>query len=368
MMQKKDIEKILNDYKEGTCTPDERAFVESWYLSYQDSPAHEISETERLTDLDEVWNNLSSIQRKKKISIWPRIAAAAILVISVSLGLYFYNKQKSNSQELIAHDIKPGRNKAILILANGTKINLNDAVNGELITQAGIRVTKTADGKIVYDASSATSPKTALNTIEVPVGGQWQVKLPDGSFVFLNASSTLTYPTRFIGNERKVSLKGEAYFEIAHNSAMPFKVESQGQVVEVLGTHFNIMAYENEPYKTTLVEGSVKIWGANTAKLLQPGQQALLTGQDLTVKTADIEEALAWKNGYFKFSENLKNIMKKISRWYDIEIVYIDEVDQNMEFGGEISRNKDLTSALEIMEMSGKVHFKIEKRRVIVMP
>jgi transmembrane sensor len=366
-MQTKDIEKLLDNYRAGTCTPEEQAFVESWYLSYEDSPVHKITETERIADLDEVWNNLSVMQRKKKISIWPRIAAAAVLIISVSVGLLLYVKQKNNNQELLVHDVKPGRNKAILTLANGKKINLNDAINGELVTQPGIRITKTADGQIVYDASSATAPETALNTIEVPVGGQWQVKLPDGSLVFLNASSTLTYPTRFKDNERKVSLNGEAYFEITHNSAMPFKVESSGQTVEVLGTHFNVMAYANEPYKTTLVEGSVKISGANAAKILRPGEQALLDGQSLTVKTADVEEALAWKNGYFKFNESLKNIMNKISRWYDVEVVYDGNVDQNMGFGGEISRNKNLSSVLKIMEMGGKVHFKIERRRVIVM-
>ncbi len=367
-MQQEDIEKLLNNYKAGACTPEEQALVESWYLSYEDSPAHPISEQERIADLAEVWDNLSAIPRKKKIRLWPRIAAAAVLIISVSVGLFLYKQQKNNSQELIAHDVKPGRNKAILILANGKKISLSDAVNGELSTQSGLRITKTADGQIVYDASSITEPVAALNTIEVPVGGQWQVKLPDGSLVFLNASSSLTYPTHFKDKERKVSLVGEAYFEITPNSRMPFKVESQGQLVEVLGTHFNVMAYTDEPYKTTLAEGSVKISGANNTKILRPGEQALLTEHNLTVKTADVEEALAWKNGYFKFNENLRNIMSKISRWYDVEIVYATEIDQNMEFGGEISRHKNLSSVLKIMEMGGKVHFKIERRRVIVMP
>lgn len=366
-MKKEDIEKLLDKYKTGACTPDEQAFVESWYLSYEDTPTHPITEEERLSDLDEVWNNLSIIQQKKKIILWPRIAAAAILILSISIGLLLYTKQKNNIQKSVVHDVKPGRNKAILTLSDGTKISLSDAVNGELATQSGIRITKTADGQIVYDASAAKGQEIVLNTIEVPVGGQWQIKLPDGSLVFLNASSSFTYPTRFTGNERKVSLKGEAYFEIAHNSAMPFKVESQKQVVEVLGTHFNVMAYANEPCKTTLLEGAVKISGANTSKILQPGEQALLAGQSLTVKLADVEEAVAWKNGYFKFNESLKNIMNKISRWYDVEIVYDNEVDQNMEFGGEISRYKNLSSALNIMEMTGKVHFKIEKRRVIIM-
>lgn len=367
-MQEKDIEILLHNYKAGKCTPEECAFVESWYLSFEDSSIQPITETERLSDLDEVWNNLSVMHRTKKMTIWPRIAAAAILVISVSIGLFFYQKERNNSQKIVAQDIKPGGNKAILTLANGQKISLNDALNGELASQSGIRITKTADGQIVYDASSVIESQTALNTIEVPVGGQWQVKLPDGSLVFLNASSTLTYPTHFEGNERRVSLKGEAYFEIAHNPAMPFKVLSNEQVVEVLGTHFNIMAYANEPFKTTLVEGSVKISTPNDAKVLKPGEQALLNGQLLTVKIADVEEALAWMKGYFKFNESLRDIMNKISRWYDVEVEYSADVDQDMKFGGEISRYKNLSTPLKIMEMSGNVHFKIEKRRVIVMP
>lgn len=367
MMQQKDIEKLLNNYKAGNCTPDEQAFVESWYLSYEDSAARPITETERLNDLDEVWKNLSVIQRKKKATIWPRIAAAAILILSVSIGYFLYTPQKSTIQNAIAHDIKPGRNKAFLTLANGTKIDLNNAVNGELATQSGIRITKTADGQIVYDASSANTQETTLNTIEVPIGGQWQVKLPDGSLVFLNASSSITYPTRFKGNERRVVLKGEAYFEVTHNPAMPFKVESQKQIVEVLGTHFNVMAYTNEPCKTTLVEGSVSISGANSTKILQPGEQALLTDQSLIVKQADVEEAIAWKNGYFKFNGSLKDIMSKIARWYDVEVVYDADVDQNKEFVGEISRYKNLSSALNIMETTGNIRFKIEKRRVIIM-
>jgi len=366
MMQQKDIEKLLNNYKAGNCTPDEQAFVESWYLSYEDSTARPITETERLNDLDEVWKNLSVIQRKKKATIWPRITAAAILILSVSIAL-LYVQQRNTIRKSIVHDIKPGRNKAFLTLGNGTKIDLNNAINGELATQSGIRITKTADGQIVYDASSAHAQETVLNTIEVPIGGQWQVKLPDGSLVFLNASSSITYPTRFKGNERRVSLKGEAYFEVTHNSTMPFKVESQKQIVEVLGTHFNVMAYANEPYKTTLVEGSVSISGANNTKILQPGEQALLTDQSLTVKQADVEEAIAWKNGYFKFNGSLKDIMSKIARWYDVEVIYDDDVDQNKEFVGEISRYKNLSSALNIMEATGNVRFKIEKRRVIIM-
>lgn len=367
-MRQEELEKLLNNYKAGTCTPEEQAFVESWYLTYEDKPAHPITEKERATDLDAVWTNLSVMHSNKKFTLWPRIAAAAVLIVSVSVGLFFYNQQKNNSPALVVQDVKPGKNQATLTLANGTKISLSDAVKGELVMQSGIRITKTADGQIVYDASSTIEQEAALNTIEVPVGGQWQVKLPDGSLAFLNASSSLTYPTRFTGNERKVVLKGEGYFEITHNSAMPFKVESEGQLIEVLGTHFNVMAYANEPYKTTLVEGSVKIFGANHAKILHPGEQAMLDGQRLTVKIADVEEALAWKNGYFKFNESLRNIMNKISRWYDVEVVYEDKVDQDMAFAGEISRHKNLSAALNIMEMTGKVHFKIERRRVIVMP
>lgn len=316
--------------------------------------------------------------RSRRLSVltvhWHRFAAAAVVIISAGAGVfYFYKKQLHESAILAAAEsnITPGRDQAILTLADGRKISLHEVSDGEIAEQSGFHITKTADGQLVYTSTESISEEdgeTQYNTIEAPVGGKWQVVLPDKSHVWLNAQSSLTYPTRFRGKERKVFLKGEAYFEVAHNTAMPFKVESHGQTVEVLGTHFNVMAYADEPVmKTTLLEGAVKIATAKTAQLLRPGEQAHVKDNQVKVtKDADLEEVVAWKNGYFKFNEDLQGIMSKISRWYNVEIEYEELPAPGYTFAGKISRERELSEVLKVMEYTGKVHFTIKERRIIV--
>ncbi|MFD0751860.1 FecR family protein [Mucilaginibacter calamicampi] len=312
--------------------------------------------------------------RKKtfRISVWS--AAAAVLIIAGAALLFYAEKQPEQNNVLaLKKEIKPGGNKAILTLANGQKISLSDSDNGQIAMQSSIKITKTAEGEIVYETPVGlienSEAKPEYNTIEAPVGGQWQVILPDRSKVWLNAKSSLTYPTFFTGNERKVQLKGEAYFEIAHNENMPFKVAGKTQTVEVLGTHFDIMAYEDEQIaRTTLLEGSVKIADSGKSRVLVPGEQALVGhGAIRVTNNIDLEDVMAWKNGYFKFNESLESIMRKIARWYDVQVVYAGNVDPSIKFGGKISRYKNLSSALKIMELTGNVHFIVEGRRVTVM-
>jgi ferric-dicitrate binding protein FerR (iron transport regulator) len=266
--------------------------------------------------------------------------------------------------------INPGKNQAILTLGNGEKIILTDAINGQVASRSGVKIIKTADGQLVYDATSITNENLPLeyNTIEAPAGGQWQVRLPDGSLIFLNASSSITYPTRFVGNERKVQMIGEAYFEIAHSKNMPFRVASRGQTVEVLGTHFNVMAYADEKIiRTTLLEGSIKIINDSESKILKPGEQAQISGNKFKVTSdVDLEEVVAWKNGYFKFNENLESIMAKISRWYNVDVEYRDRPSSDLTFSGKISRSRDISGILKMLEYTGDVHFSLDGRRVIV--
>lgn len=242
--------------------------------------------------------------------------------------------------------------------------------NGQLAIQGNTEITKTADGDITYrqtaDQSGVLST-LAYNTVSTPTGGQYHLLLADGTNVWLNAASSIRYPTAFTRAERKVEITGEAYFEVAHNVAKPFRVQSSRQVVEVLGTHFNVNSYadENET-KTTLLEGSVKVTGSSGFKLIKPGQAAVLKGNHLAVAEADVEEAVAWKNGYFKFNDNLEVIMDKVARWYDVSIVYQSKPDPDYTFVGEISRGRNLSEILKIMEYTGKVHFEIEGRRIIV--
>ncbi|TZF81550.1 FecR family protein [Pedobacter sp. BS3] len=339
------------------------------------------------------------------ISRFWKYAAAVILVCAI--GLYFW-KYPGSKQPLVVNqknDIAPGGNKAILTLADGRKISLTDVKDGELAQQSGIRVTKTADGQLVYHVADASSAvPLAYNTLSTPQGGQYQVVLPDGTRVWLNAASSLTYPTTFSGNERLVTLTGEGYFEVAKaplipqrgkqhalssrlagrgEAWVPFIVMAEGQRVEVLGTHFNINAYpDEEVIKTTLLEGSVKVSKPNSAALLDagvklhPGQQAVLSQVSPTAITVNndinIEEAVAWKNGYFMFiNEPVQSIMRKISRWYNVEIVYQDNL-KDKALWGTVSRFKNVSEVLKMLELTGVVHFKIEtqyngERRIIVM-
>jgi hypothetical protein len=369
------LNKLADKWLKGTLLPQEKEILDQWYDQDSGEPVNWTGRDESDNELAE--RLLHNIQKKKNTSYpfkrkW-QLSAAAVLLISLGIAgyLYLFKLTPENRKTAVASLIKPGKNSAILTLSNGQKISLASAGNGELATETGVGISKTGNGMLTYMAKNTSYNKnsaTQYNTIEAPAGGQWQVVLPDGSHVWLNSSSSLTYPTAFTGKERKVQLKGEAYFEVAHNKAMPFKVSSQGQTVEVLGTHFNVMAYANEQaMKTTLLQGSVKVTSRGNTEMLLPGQQAQASIAGLNVTTnADLEDAVAWKNGYFKFNDDLTSTMKKIARWYNIEVVYQTKPDPNLAFGGKISRSRDIAEVLKMIEYTGKVHFKVEGRRVTI--
>ncbi|MFA6275590.1 MAG: FecR domain-containing protein [Pedobacter sp.] len=378
-MDQKQIDILTQKIADKTISDAELKQYYDWLASDDQLPL-QISGAENREELqNRIFSNIAekagfTSARTKTVKLWPRIvAAAAIAVVIFGAGLwYFGDKRIDTEQQILAEKIIPGGNKAILTLANGEKISLTDAVNGQLALQSGMKITKTADGQLVYEVAKDGSSAIGIpqyNTIEVPVGGQWQAVLSDGSRVWLNALSSITFPTSFTGKERKVEIKGEAYLEIAHNKAKPFKVSSLGQTIEVLGTHFNVMAYPDEKViKTTLLEGSVKISKENRSALLKPGEQAQATNGNIKVTDeVDIEDVVAWKNGYFKFDENLESIMSKVGRWYDVEVVYNYKPDANLQFAGKVSRSKNISALLKIIEFNGDVHFKIEGRRVVVM-
>jgi transmembrane sensor len=323
---------------------------------------------------DRIYNNIiglpSSNDRIRKL--WLRIAAAASIVFCLGIGSYYYNHQKRDRQLVqnkpIENDVAAGSNKAYLTLGNGRRISLTDAKNGTIASQAGKTIQKTADGLIAYDISNSIHKTTEIifNTIETPRGGQYQVVLPDGSKVWLNSASSLKYPAAFTGTNRQVELNGEAYFEVAKDKAHPFKVKTNKETVEVLGTHFNINSYSDEPtIKTTLLEGSVKITTANQQQIIKPGEQAVL-GSSLKIQQADEEEVLAWKNGLFMFNdEPLESIMRKVSRWYDVDIQYGD-IDKTQSFGGGVSRFDNISKVLQKLEITRMVHFKIQGKTIYV--
>src|SRR5215217_528273 len=306
--------------------------------------------------------------------LWYSIAAVASIAVII-MGVWFFNSRYSSNvtqdTELAYHnDVAPGKNGATLTLANGQRIAINDALTGNIASQSGVKISKTADGELIYDITAAEKGATAYNTLATTRGEQIRLRLPDGSLVFLNAASSLKYPTSFANmNERSVELNGEGYFEVAKDKAHPFIVQTDRQKVEVLGTHFNINSYADEAgTRTTLVEGSVRVSVNGHKEVLKPSQQSLLYDGAIKVQPANVEEVVAWKNGDFVFNgEPLQDIMRKLSRWYNIDVVYKGDVANEL-YTAKISRNKNISEVIQLLEQAESVHFKIEGRRVIVTP
>jgi ferric-dicitrate binding protein FerR (iron transport regulator) len=374
-MTQQEFTELLNKYQNGECIEEETALIESWYIQFEFKKLPALSEEQ----LEDIWMSRPVPDNgTKKISLMSRIAAAAAVLLIGSIGILFYLNNRATPSKLLVsktkNDIKPGGSKAFLTLANGKRIALTNEANGELVKQAGVQITKKAGGKLIYTVvnKNADNPETAAeyNTIETPPGGKYEVNLPDGTHVWLNAASSLKYPAFFSGKERKVELNGEAYFEVAKNKAMPFIVKTAAQQVEVLGTHFNINSYTDEPEtRTTLLEGSVKV-KQNTngdSRLLKPGQQSVLSEEKLSVAYVDTEAVIAWKNGDFVFKDDdFKMAMRKIARWYNVEVVYDPSASYDLVPGGWVSRSKNISAVLKVMALTGKVHFKLEGRRITV--
>ncbi|WP_316748155.1 FecR family protein [Pedobacter gandavensis] len=319
-----------------------------------------------------LFDQLHDYKRKNKIFSMGRYLSAAAILIIVGISAYFFLNNVNPQDQKVAAAIVPGSNTATLTLADGRKINLTDATNGAIVEQAGIQITKSADGQLQYKVHGtevAENQSTTYNTIATPGGGQYQVILPDGTKVWLNALSSLRFPMSFISlSERKVELTGEAYFEVEKDKAHPFKVITEGQEVQVLGTHFNINSYKDEgAIKTTLLEGSVKVLSTYTAKgmkpaevIIKPGEQAILNKQGIAVIKKDVEQVLDWKEGDFIFQhESLKEIMNKIGRWYNVKVIYDDDVNTALTFSAQISRSKAITEILKNLESTGEVKFEI---------
>lgn len=298
-----------------------------------------------------------------------RYAAAVLLLLSA--GTYFWainNKGTDQPPASATAVIEPGREGAILTLADGSKVVLDSLGNGLVANQSGVQVVL-QNGQLAYDGSSR---ETAFNTITTPKGRQFRLQLPDGSKVWLNAASAIKYPTAFTGRERLVELEGEAYFEVAKNAAKPFKITARDATVEVLGTSFNVNAYRNESViRTTLLDGAVRLSAYQQSQTLKPGQQALAkpAGEQLeVVNDADLDKVMAWKNGLFNFEDaSLEEVMRQLERWYDIEVTYAKGIPP-IRFGGEINRQNTLQDVLQILEKSN-VHFRFEEsRKLVVIP
>lgn len=317
-----------------------------------------------------------SVPRRSGILKWIPYAAACLLLLF--LGGLLYNSfvspaEKAGLTERV-HDIPPGGNHATLTLENGSVITLDQLADGEIARQAGLTIRKTSDGQLVYETGNVDAKEgiPAYNTVTTPKGGQYRVILPDGTHVWLNAASSLRYPIRFKGATRQVELTGEGYFEVSAHESAPFVVASTNQIVRVTGTHFNINAYpEEQSVQTTLLEGKVTVVSndAKSSVSLKPGEQALLEREKLSVKAVDTEQAIDWKNGDFIFeNEDIRSIMRRVARWYDVDIIYENGYQPNTGFFGQVSRSKNISEVLQVLELTGAAHFRIEGRTITVLP
>lgn len=389
------------------CSITEREEIIKWLLdSSNDKPIRQfllenwenlslevLGEAESMPDMEKLWGNIrAKIQEKQLESTKPMkeedppkpfffyfkkiVAAAAIISALLCCAYLLYNFNSPSGKSAlaqapisdVAHDIAPPTTaKAVLKLSDGSMVYLDSNLNGTLARQGGMEVSRSSAGEIIY---SGTAPEAiSMNTLSLPKGSKpIRLVLADGSLVWLNAASSVTYPTAFVGNERRVSITGEAYFEVTPNKSMPFFVAHNEMLVRVLGTHFNVNAYENEAnIKVTLLEGMVDVGEGSMTKRLAPGQQASISKRKISIDEAvDTEEVMAWKNGQFYFGgADIRSIMKQIERHYAVEVEFRDEVPY--QFVAKISRDVNVSAFLEKLELTNLIHFKIEGKKIIVM-
>ena len=391
---------LLAKYKEGTCTDAEKALVERWLFHFKDEDTG-LSGEKIEQIVAEIGSRLprpvtEGPVAEERVSVWPmagrrislrtRFAAAASIVLLLSVCTYWGVYRKGSAARIAletqTQDIAPGGNKAVLTLSDGRKISVTDAAIGKLTGERDVEIAKTADGQLVYGSAKDGGTGSAkegnsgadliYDTLTTPRGGQFQLRLADGSQVWLNAATAIRYPESFTGKERKIELiRGEVYLEVVHNDRMPFRVMTKGQLIEDVGTHFDIRAFEDELLtKTTLLEGGVMITKGNDKSILKPGQQAATAvgKSGIAIADVDTEGAIAWKNGYFLFdNESLENVMREISRWYDVDIEYPSGQKPAENYWGSITRFANISKVLSKLEITGDVRFKVVGRKIIVL-
>ena len=383
------LAELLNKYLSKDITEQQRLE----FLTYVQDPAYTELIDELLSNSYEHPEELSSLSPDAKERIfqaivgeqktktpkiarlWPRIAVAAAVAVAVGIfgaGIFYYNlhiNQKPSQQLAYKNDVSPGISGATLTLSNGKKIRLSDAQNGEVAKEAGVSISKSENGEVTYELNDKSGESGKLNTLSTANGETYKLKLPDGSYVWLNSASTLTYSSKLVENgKRTVKLAGEAYFEIAKDASHPFIVATDKQEVEVLGTHFNINSYADEAVvATTLIEGSVRVISGKLRQVIKPGEQAINNGNSIKVNEVNAGNVIDWRDGDFNLDElDFRVAMRKIARWYNVDVIYEASVPQNIKSGGWISRNKTLSAVLQHIESSGQVRFNIEGRKVYV--
>ncbi|WP_343521720.1 FecR domain-containing protein [Pedobacter sp.] len=381
-MNTTEIKDLIEKYNSQTATTEEKKLVEEWYERI-DGAELTLNQSEDIEVKEQILTRVTSrIQKSAKPKrvrlndVW--LFKAAVILVAFMAGTYIYFKQNSRPQvsstiaKINKKPIVPGGNNAVLLLADGSQIILNKTSDGQVANQSGVEVIKTKSGELLYRfTGNSTAGAAAINTVITPRGGQYHLILVDGTEVWLNASSSVRFPTAFVGKERKVEVTGEAYFEVAKNKTKPFIVHTNQSDIQVLGTHFNVNAYADEEYqRTTLLEGSIEIKQGNKKALLKPGQQASLNLKAAGIKVnevADLEAVVAWKNGYFQFDRSdLPSVMRQVSRWYDAEVIYNGKIPAK-QYSGKIPRNVSVVKLVEMLAYSG-IHCKIENNQITVNP
>lgn len=376
-MTEKDLQDLIRRYVAGEATPAEQQLVEGRFLHYLRTAQDNAEPAERDADLQEIRATLTRhiADHKPVRRLWSRIAAAASLLLILSAGGYFLIHKRQTGQQtaqLVKQDIAPGRNQATLTLANGQQIILTKGLSGKLAQQGNTSISVNGGNAIAYQvAGDASAATVQYNTLTTKNGEQspYPLVLADGTKVWLNARSSITIPTVFNSQERLVKVTGEAYFEVVHNAAQPFRVKAGDQIIEDVGTHFNVNAYSDEPSeRTTLLEGAVDITAANKKLRLNPGQQSSLKGDRLDlVPNADVTLVMGWHEGHFRFKDaGIEEMMRQFARWYDVEVVYEGKIPA-FSFTGALHRNINASQALQVLDIFN-VHHRIEGKKIIITP
>lgn len=379
MMTKEQLGILIRKYLSGTATADETEKVEQWYQDYGHNLEVYVGNEEEASEQelhDKILNRLRTTLHGAPKAIvtpmWKKLAAAASIAVVLAAGGWYFIQNRSTDKTQVARqtEVSPGFEQAILTTSDGSKIELGSNSQQPINEKNGVVISN--DGHQLTYASSSTGNTVFFNTLEVPRKGVYSLELADGTKVWLNSLSSLTYPTSFPGRERRVSIKGEAYFEIAKNPRQPFIVDVEGgQAIEVLGTRFNVNAYTNEQQiSTTLLEGAVRVKAGDQLQKLSPGQEAQfsLSNKKLHVRSnADANDVISWKNGFFVCNgKDLQAILRQVTRWYDIDVAYQGEIRPES-FVGTISRNMNLSELLEVLEITG-VHFSLQGKTLTVLP
>ena len=379
-MRKDELQKLAEKILCGTATEEEILFyeqiidrIEANGLFLDEISPKEIASLEAA--IKKAVYTQTGLQKSHR-TVWMRRLSVAAVFLLVAVGGYFFYllpKPKPTATVLakkadrFKNDVMPGREGAILTLSNGQTIVLDSAANGTLTTQGGAQIIKQGQ-QLIYDVNDKGG-EVVYNTMRTPRGRQFHLTLSDGTDVWLNAASSITYPTAFAANERKVKITGEVYFEVAHNAKAPFEVQKEGLRVQVLGTHFNMNTYDDETAaKVTLLEGAVRVTTENGSSLLAPDQQAQVQDKNIQINHhVNLEEVMAWKNGLFRFKgASIEALMRQLARWYDVDIEYRRTVTDR--FYADIPRDTKLSDALKALELTGSVHFGIDGQKIIVMP